>query len=252
MKRNKLTLCRHTVMSQLYQIQGIGFLAPIYYFIHYVQSPLENYATAENRMTRTSSIKTIIPTVAITYALPTVASFALPGLTNRQWINGLFFQPFPIWAAISQQVLGAFVKNTTDSDRMKNPEADIPYLRRAYACAAAASASVYLYLWVVSPVSLGQIFFKGLGNPSDALPLIEGAAKVLRYDQIASFSAGIVWTLLSFGDLKRAGKLDAGWGRIVGIFAGTTLVAGPGAGMAVMWAWREEVLAKKVAVRGKK
>jgi hypothetical protein len=51
--------------------------------------------------------------------------------------------------------------------------------------------------------------------------------------------------MLSFSDLRKAGKLRARWGRIVGSFVGATLVAGPGTAMAIMWAWREEALAKR-------
>jgi hypothetical protein len=201
-------------------------------------------------MTKVSSAKTIIPTVAISYILPSVAMFVVSGLTNRQWINGLFFQPFPIYAAIIQRVLSRFETETTESDRIKKPEADMPYLRRAYGFAAAASGCVYFCLWITSPFPLVDIFFKDTRSPSAAMSLLEGAAKVLRYDHIAAFSAGAVWTLLSFGDLKRAGILNASWWIIVGVLAGITLVAGPGAGMAVMWAWREEVLAaRKVAAR---
>jgi len=82
--------------------------------------------------------------------------------------------------------LGKFVKDTTHSDRIENPEAD--------------------------------------------MLLIEGAIKTLRYDQIVAFSAGALWTLLSFQDSKKAKKL----------------VAGPGAAMGVMWGWREEFLAKRI------
>jgi hypothetical protein len=70
------------------------------------------------------------------------------------------------------------------------------------------------------------------------LPLIEGTVKTLRYDQIAACSAGLLWILLSFRDLK-AKKATTGWARIVGLFAGMTLVAGPGAAMGLMWGWRE-------------
>jgi len=90
-----------------------------------------------------------------------------------------------------------------------------------------------------------DVFFNNLSNPSAAVPLLYGAAKALRYDHIASFSASAMWTMLSFSDLRKAGKLRAGWGRIIGMFAGATLVAGPGAAMAMMWAWREEALAKR-------
>jgi len=121
----------------------------------------------------------------------------------------------------------------------------MPYLRLAYRFAATAAACGYLYVRFTSPESLTKVFFGGLANPTESLPLIVAASKALRYDQIAVFSAGAIWTILSFGDLKKAGKLQAGWGRILSVFAGTTLAVGPGAAMAVMWGWREEALAKR-------
>jgi hypothetical protein len=93
-----------------------------------------------------------------------------------------------------------------------------------------------------------NVFFQGIRNPSASVSAVVSLAKVFRYDQIAAFSAGAVWIMLNFRDLKKAGKLNAGWGRIVGVLAGTTLVAGPGAAMAAMWAWREEALAKRERV----
>lgn len=77
-------------------------------------------------------------------------------------------------------------------------------------------------------------------------------AKFLRYDQIAAFGAGAIWTALSFHDLKKAGKVNSGWAKILGVFSGITLVAGPGAAMAAMWGWREEALGKKVVMKPKK
>ena len=121
----------------------------------------------------------------------------------------------------------------------------MPYLRCAYGFAITTAASAYLFIRFASPVSLLNVFFTGLSNPSKALPLIEGAAKSLRYDQIATLSAGALWTLLNFRGLKKAKKVTTGWAGIVGLFAGTTRVAGPGAVMGLMWAWREEILVKK-------
>jgi hypothetical protein len=93
-----------------------------------------------------------------------------------------------------------------------------------------------------------DVFFNNLRNPSAAVSLLYGTTKALRYDQIAAFSAGAMWTMLGFSDLGKAWKLRAGWGRIVGTFVGATLVAGPGAAMAIMWAWREEALAKRECI----
>jgi hypothetical protein len=178
--------------------------------------------------------------------------FAAPDLATRQWVNGLFWQPFPIYSAILQRVFGKFVKDTTQEDRTHDPRADMPYLRQAYGFAAAVSACAYLYVRFASPVSLREVFFSGLSSPTEYVSLLQSSAKALRYDQIASFGAGAIWTMLSFGDLKRAGKLQARWGSIVRVFAGTTLVSGPGAAMATMWAWREEALVERKEASVKK
>ncbi|KAH7342650.1 hypothetical protein BKA65DRAFT_595732 [Rhexocercosporidium sp. MPI-PUGE-AT-0058] len=234
-----------TIFGIMFQVRGIGFIAPLYCFIHYIQSPLENYAAADNRMVQLGGVKTIIPTIILSYIIPSVTMSFAPGLASRQWINGIFWQPFPVYGSILQRILPLFVNNTTRKDRVSNPEADMPYLRAAYGFSAAVGALVYLYLHVASPISLSKVFFSNLGNPGAALPLIEGTVKALRYDQICAFSATAIWTLLSFMDLKKAGKLQAGWGRILGVFAAMNVVAGPGAALTVMWAWREEKLANR-------
>jgi hypothetical protein len=178
--------------------------------------------------------------------------FAAPGLATRQWINALFSQPFPIYASILQRVLGRFVKDTTDTNRIDKPEADMPYLRRIYGFAGGAAACAHLYVRFASPVSLTDVFFQDICSTSATGPVMQSIARFLRYDQITSFSAGAIWTMLSFRDLKNAGKLTSGWGRIIGVFGGVTLFAGPGAAMAAMWAWREEALAKREVVVIKK
>lgn len=243
---------RPTVFGVLYQVRGIGLIAPLYYFLHYVQSPVENYHAADNRLTQMGPVKTIIPTIIVSYILPSIAMFVAPSLATRQWVNGVFWQPFPLYAAILQRVFGLFVKDTTQVDRIENPQADMPYLRRIYAFAGVAAALANLYVRFKSPVSLTEVFFKGISSPSAPAALVQNLAKFLRYDQIAAFGAGAIWTGLNFHDLKKAGKVTSGWGKIVGVFAATTLVAGPGAAMAAMWAWREEALARRVIVHAKK
>ncbi|KAH9215670.1 hypothetical protein DL95DRAFT_424887 [Leptodontidium sp. 2 PMI_412] len=242
----------HTLLSAAYQVKGPGFIAPIYYFLHYIQSPLSMYAAPDNRLTNMASAKVIIPTIATAFILPSIAIFAALGIANRQWINGVFFQPFPLYASLIHRLLTKTVKDTTQVDRIENVKADMKWLRLAYGFAAATAATAYFYVALKSPVSLTEVFFKGLSNPSEALPLITGAAKIFRYDQITAFTAGAVWVFLSFKDLKKAKKIQTRWPGIVGTFAGTTILAGPGAGMAVMWAWREECLAKKEVDETKK
>ena len=48
-----------------------------------------------------------------------------------------------------------------------------------------------------------------------------------------------------FWDLKKDGRLQASWFKILAFMAATTVLAGPGTALVVMWAWREEILATK-------
>jgi hypothetical protein len=244
-------MIRTTIFGVLFQLRGIGIIAPLYYFLHYVQSPIENYHAADNRLVQMGPVKTIIPTIILSYVLPSIAMYTAPRLATRQWVNGMFWQPFPVYAAILQRIFGLFVKDTTQKDRVRNTEADMPHLRRIYAFAGVAAAVINLYVRFKSPTPLMEVFFKGISSPSAPAPLMETLAKFLRYDQIAAFSAGAIWTALSFHDLKKVGKVTSGWVNIVGVFAGTTIVAGPGAAMAAMWAWREEALTKRVIATAK-
>lgn len=178
--------------------------------------------------------------------------FTAPTLASRQWINGVFWQPFPIYAAILRRVLGRFVKDTTMVDRINNTEADMPYLRRIYAFAGVLAAAAHLCTGFKSPVPLTEVFVQGNTDPESEVPLIETIAKIIRCNRISAFSTGAIWILLGFHDLKKVGKLTTGWCKIVALYTTICVVGGPGAAMAVMWAWREEVLAKKKVVIQKK
>jgi len=68
------------------------------------------------------------------------------------------------------------------------------------------------------------------------------------WDQICAFGAGMLWVLLHFCDLKKVGKLQAGWMKIIGVLVMGAVWVGPGAAMAGMWWWREEILARRKVV----
>lgn len=69
--------------------------------------------------------------------------FTLPSLSSRQWINGVFWQPFPIYAATMQRLFTRVVTDTTPVDRIENPEADMPHLRRIYGFTFAAAVGSF-------------------------------------------------------------------------------------------------------------
>ena len=236
--------CSRTAFTLLAQLLGGAYIAPLYFFIHYVENSIHSYATPETRRVKKLDLKTILLTIGLSYVVPRAAMFNFPGLENKQWINGVFFQPFPLYAFAIQNLLQRLHSpNEEDKEKgAKEKDADLIPLIIAYLLSGALSSGTYLMLWLTHSSQIPQIFFSNLTRPEEEHEMLYGAAKVLRYDQICMFSAGIVWTLLHFWDLKQARFVTATWLRIGGIFAGATVVCGPGAAMAFMWAWRESVI----------
>lgn len=70
-----------------------------------------------------------------------------------------------------------------------------------------------------------------------------GVGQFLKYDYAFGFLGMTVWILLFFGDLKRIGKMETSWGVIGAVVVGVTAAVGPGAMVALLWWWREEILA---------
>ncbi|CZR68336.1 related to hydroxylase [Phialocephala subalpina] len=243
---NMMTLATlPTLFGIAYQLKGIGLVAPLYYFLHYIQTPQEKYLAADNRLVPTVYAKTLIPAITLGYVAPTLGMFLPFSIDTRQAINGIW-QLFPVWTSLLHTALKFTVTDTTQKERIHNVRADMTYLRYAYAFGGCLSAAAYLYLWMTSPIPLRSLFFSGISSPSaPVFSLSDGIGRFLKYDQIFSFGSGMFWEVLHFNDLKKAGKLKAGWGKILGVLGGATLVLGPGAAMALGWAWREEVLAAK-------
>ncbi|KAG9231787.1 hypothetical protein BJ875DRAFT_105864 [Amylocarpus encephaloides] len=237
-----ISLCS-TYFGLAYQSLGLGFVVPLYCFLHYLQCPLENYHAMDNRLTQISQVKTIIPAIVIGFVLPSILMMAVPGIEKRQWINGVVWQPFPLYTAILQRIFGFFVKDMTKMARVSNQLADLTYLRLAYAFAITLSFGVNVFARMASPVSLSQFFFGGLGNPNALVTFTEGTVKYFRYDQLLLSIAITIWVMLSFWDLKKAGKVKMHWLAIVLTYCILVVVGGPGATMVAMFAWREEALA---------
>ncbi|KAE9370143.1 hypothetical protein N431DRAFT_411272 [Stipitochalara longipes BDJ] len=244
-----------TAITLFAQLLGGAYVVPMYFFIHYVESGVDRYATPEKRRVQRLELIAAQQANLIAYVVPLATMFTIRGLANRQWINGVFFHPFPLYAFVIEKVLQRFPLRFSRKPRVdlrlalrekggerriiKIYDEDLTGLIRIYALSAITVAGVYLFTRFFCPIPMSQIFFSNLSSPSAEHTMLYGAAKVLRYDHICCFSAGAVWILLHFWDLKRAGYVTASWLRIVGILAGTTFICGPGAGMAVMWGWRD-------------
>ena len=121
----------------------------------------------------------------------------------------------------------------------------MPYLRAVYGLTAGAAFLTYCYVRIMSPISFLTIVSDGIRHPATSNGFIKDVTKFLRYDHLCAFGAGAIWTVLSFRDLKKEGKFMGSWSSILGVFTGTTILGGPGAAMATVWAWREQCLPPK-------
>lgn len=167
-----------------------------------------------------------------------------------------YFQLFPIWVSILHYLLAFFIPDQKAASRAqeltKGANADMPYLRFAYGFAVLFSGAYYLRVWAFNPSLMAQYYLRNfIWPPKDFDSLAHAMEYILVWDQITGFGPGIVWAILHFWDLKQASRLDAGWIKILGVLVGLVLVGGPGAAVAGMWWWREEVLAGSLgAVKG--
>jgi len=220
------------------QWKGMGYVAPLYYFFHYIQAPVEKYAAADNRLVPTNYAKTLIAAIIFGYILPTGFVFLTISANGFQHAMA-FWQLFPVWTAFMHRIFAFSVVDTTAHDRIYNPLADMPYLRRIYVFGAALSGIAYIYLFSTAWGDVGNTL-RGIMHATTPFE------HQLKYHHLVTFISGLIWQLLHFRDLKKSGKLDAAWFKIIGIFACTSLLFGPSASQIVYWAWREEVLARRL------
>lgn len=236
------------IMGVAFQLRGIGKVAPIYFLLDFIQSPLWKIVIADRATIRLSAVKSLLPALIIAYYLPTWAMFAAPSLFDRQYINAIW-QIFPVLVPLVQLPL-LLVTSTLSSFR---PSSDgkrigMGYLRLTIAIMTAMSSAVFLFVRFSVPErsSLSDVFLPPLDFASAVSSFEEAIARFLRYDEVFAMASCLIWVLLSFRDLSLYG-MSIPWFRLIAVLAVITIGLGPGAAFAVGWAWREEYLA---SIRG--
>ncbi|KAI1611563.1 hypothetical protein EDD36DRAFT_441678 [Exophiala viscosa] len=240
------------IFGAAFQLKGIGIVGPIWFFLHYVQSPLGNYSALDWRMVNMAAAKTALVAVLATLVIPTFAMYFLPDLDQRLQVN-VVWQVFPIVTVIFHYLLRKLtVSDTTRIDRLYNVHADLPYVRFAVYTLSVISALTFNWVRFTSTASLASLILPNW-NVINALFRSEpvdldfpAATKVfLQVDEVVCFGAAFVWLALLIHDLKKAEMTNTAWWKIVALAVGGTVVAGPGAVVALAWLRRDEILATK-------
>jgi hypothetical protein len=253
--RNKWTLLAiPSVWGVLYQLRGIGVIAPIYFAVStYISSPITYFAPSSRNLAP-STAKAILLAVLVGYVLPSMMLF-LP-LENapvaRQFFIALW-QPVPVYVVILTEIFSRIIKHVEQSKSM-TPSADsklnldLPSLQVLYAvtgCIAACFHFALLAGWIVSGGNFLAKVFIPVDSFGQVSSLADGIFIFFQNDFLLVAAASLLWCWSSMWDLYRMGISNVSiWAALAGLMLGSVAV-GPGATVAAVWYWREGILSQR-------
>ena len=223
-------------------MHGIGFVLPVFFFFHYITTPIANFKSADIRLTDLSYTLSVLPVMAVTYYGPYLLGYLSPGPTTRH-IAMWLWRMSPVWASLSQWLLARMiVPNTVQHDRIHNVRRDLWPIRITVGVLAALSGFIWLTRLFSAPFPLSVIFIPS----KEGLDTFVGSLRdLLQYDGFIFAGSSLLWVVYLFSDLKKAGMVQQSWIAVLAVLGAVTVLSGPGVGTAVGWLWREEILATK-------
>ncbi|KAK2777212.1 FAD binding domain protein [Colletotrichum kahawae] len=229
----------------IYQLLGIGKVAPFYFLLSVYTTSRSVYARTTGRPIPSHVAKVILPALCLGYVIPTALMF-IPHEDSVTQQNAIaFWQPFPIYVALlawtgSKVVYAMKPTKTLDWEVLENK--DLSYLQSGYAfcffVTAITHISTFLYAGLNASVSISESFF-GL-PPWDAMTI----AGFWKYDMVLCFASVAVWLLYGVFEMRRFGYITTSAAlKAVGLTLAGSVLVGPAATYAGVWAWRESVIA---------
>ncbi|PIG69629.1 monooxygenase [Aspergillus arachidicola] len=234
-----------------FQLKGIWMIAPFYYGLEYLITPLSALLSGSNsKEIDAVTTESLVLSTLTGYYTTTFANFFALSLQSRQWYNAMW-QIFPVttpllqipfslakrWLSPSSPAQDKIDKKQQQRKRKQN-------IRYAYGTFSLISGLTFIYGRFTAPpgVSFWKLFVPGLQDQlAPVTSFSDGIARFLKYDELLSMASAYVWLGLRFRELKQAGARFS-WTRAAGAFVTSLLALGPGATLALGWGWREELL----------
>lgn len=209
------------------QYFGPGVVAPVFYFLYYILSPIDKWAPADLRLTNVAWTRTIMPIMLFVtlhiLALRLIGSDSGIILTQLRWA----VSALPLLFTAIQWLLVKTGISTTDihHDSRFNVKKDVPAIR---ACMLVLSAITTLSWWIAilrSSITLDSL--------------------LADTNHIILLAATALWLGLLFKNQKDAGMETVSWIQAFATAVALTIVAGPASALGLGWLRREETLAGK-------
>ncbi|RDH27530.1 hypothetical protein BDQ94DRAFT_184486 [Aspergillus welwitschiae] len=230
-----------------FQLKGIGKLAPIYYALEHIRTPLAKLLPGAKHQVESETSISLLLAMFAGYYLPTVANFVAPTIESRGFYNAVW-QLFPVVVPLLQIPLHFLAKHLLATEQKESKQdtrkMNMRYVRYAYGTFALVSSLSFIHARFSVPAgaSFARVFLPGLRDHLEPVKSFAGGiGRFLQYDEVISMASGFIWLGLKFGELKKAGASFSG-GKAIGGLVGMTCAFGPGAAFALGWGWREEML----------
>lgn len=233
---------RPFITCMLGQFRGVGVLAPLYFYLLHISTPIEAFKATDMRLTNIAYTTSILPILLLTYYLPTAIQFFHPSLAARQSWNWLW-QMWPVWVSGTAWAIKktGLIKDTFSTDRLYKPRWDYKIIQYTVGGTVAISAITWWSVLALSPSSLTQLFVPTSLHPS-AINLDVFAKDFLKRDEVFLFANAFLWLMYVFWDIKTARMVQTSWIAFFGAGVASLLLLGPGAAFGLGWLWRERVI----------
>lgn len=240
-----LTSLRPILFTLLARKKGLGVAAPLYFFVHWVLTPIDTFKSTDMRLTKLHYTRAILPSLLTVYYLPLAQSYLLPEVGQKEtWLQ--LWQYFPVTLSLAQFVISKFWKDTADQDKIERPKRDIATLRYTIGVPAGVSMMLWLYTLFVSPASVSQIFLpQDITTSLVNLNSTTSSFNIAQWDHLITISATYLWLLYFIWDAKVAGMVSHSWIAVLAVMTVATTVLGPGGAVGAGFLWREYIVAEK-------
>ncbi|KAI5250280.1 FAD/NAD(P)-binding domain-containing protein [Aureobasidium subglaciale] len=225
------------------QLKGIGLVAPLYYFLHWVLTPIDSFKATDMRLTRLNYTRSILPSLLIVYYLPILQNYFLPeNIKGQTWLQ--IWRFFPIWQSLAQWAISTFLEDTIDHDKIHSPKHDVSTIKYTIAVPALASTAVWLWTVFEAPSSLYHIFIPQI--PFRAVTNVEYFTdNAVQWNLLIFVASTYLWLVYFAWDAKFAGMLEKSWLELMMTMTLLTMALGPGGTVGLAYLCREYIITEK-------
>jgi hypothetical protein len=238
-------MSRPALFAILAQGKGLGVAAPLYYFLHWVLTPIDTFKSTDMRLTNMIYTRAILPSLLMVYYLPLLQTHLLHETSQRQtWLQ--LWSLFPIAHSIAQFAISKIWKDTINQDKIHKPKRDVATIRYTIGIPTLISTIAWLYTLFTSSASVSQIFLPhhfptSLTNLQTSTSTVD----LIQYNYLIPITSTYLWLLYFAWDAKTAGMISQNWITVFAVLAMGTVVLGPGGAVGVGFLWREYVITEK-------